>query len=42
MKIYLTVCILKNLIDLCTIKQKIKIKNIFANVVYSVLVVEEY
>ena len=28
--------------DLCAIRQKIKIKNIFANVVYSVLVVKKF
>ena len=40
MKIYRTMCISKILIDLCAIKQKIKIKNIFANVVYNVLKVK--
>ena len=41
MKISLIMCILKILTDLCTIKQKIKIKHIFANAVYSVLVVKK-
>ena len=36
MKISLIMCISKILTDLCGIKQEIKIKNIFANVVYSV------
>ena len=36
-------CISKILTDLCVIKQKkTKIKNIFANVVYNVLVVKKY
>ena len=39
MKINHTMCISKILTDLCVIKQKIKVKNIFANVVYNVLVV---
>ena len=39
MKINHTMCISNILTDLCTVKQKIKMKNIFANVVYSVLVV---
>ena len=33
MKINLTMCISKILTDLCAIKQKMKIKNIFVNVV---------
>ena len=35
-------CISKILTDLCAIKQEIKIKNIFANAVYSVLVMKKY
>ena len=35
-------CISKILTDLCFIKQKIKTKNTFARVAYSVLVVEKY
>ena len=42
MKISLIISILKILIDLCAIKQKIKIKNIFANDVYSALVVKRF
>ena len=42
MKISLIMCISKILPDLCVIKQKIKIKNIFANAVYSVLVVKTF
>ena len=42
MKIGLIMCIEKILTDLCAIKQKIAIKNIFANVVYNVLVVKKY
>ena len=42
MKISLIMCISKILTDVCVIKQKIKIKNIFANVVYSVLVVKKF
>ena len=42
MKISLIVCISKLLTDLCAIKQKNKIKNIFANVAYSVLVVKKF
>ena len=42
MKISLTMCILKILTDLYAIKQKIKTKNIFVNVVYNVLVLEKY
>ena len=34
-------CISKNLTDSCAIKQRIKVKNIFVNVVYSVLVVKK-
>ena len=37
----LIMCILKILTDLCAIKQKAKTKNIFANVVYSVLLVKK-
>ena len=42
MKISLIMCISKILTDLCAIKQNIKIKNIFANVVCSVLVVNKF
>ena len=42
MKITLIMCISKILTDLCVIKQKIKIKNIFAIAVYSVLVVKKF
>ena len=42
MKISLTMFISKILTDLCEIKQKIKTKNIFVNVVYNVLVMEKY
>ena len=42
MKISLITCISKILTDSCVIKQKIKIKHIFANVVYSVLVVKNF
>ena len=38
----LIMCISKILTDLCAIKQKIKTKNIFANVVYSFLVVKKF
>ena len=37
-----TMCISKILLDSCAIKQKIKIKNILANVVYSALVVKKF
>ena len=36
MKINLTMCISKNLTDLCAIRQKIKIKNVFADISYNV------
>ena len=42
MKICLIMCILRILIDLCTTKQKMKTKNVFADVVYSVLVVKKF
>ena len=42
MKISLIMCISKILTDLCAIKRKIKIKNIFANIVYIVLVVKKF
>ena len=42
MEISLIMCISKILTDLCAIKQKIKIENIFANVVYSVLLVKTF
>ena len=35
-------CISKTLTDLCFTKQKIKTKNTFANVVYSILVVKMF
>ena len=40
MKINFIMCISKILTDLCEIKQKIKIKIFFVNVVYNVLVVK--
>ena len=40
MKKNLIMCISKILTDLSAIKQKIKIKNVFVNVVYNVLVVK--
>ena len=40
MKINRIMCILKILTDLCVIKQKIEIKNIFASAVCNVLVVK--
>ena len=42
MKISLIMCISKILTDLCVIRQGVKTKNIFANVVYSVLVVDKF
>ena len=42
MKINLLMCISKILTDLCAIKQKIKIQNIFVNVVYNVLAVKMF
>ena len=42
MKINHTMRISKILTDSCAIKQKIKIKNIFANVVYNVLAVKKF
>ena len=42
MKISLIMFISKILTNLCAIKQKIKIKNIFENVVYSVLVMKKF
>ena len=42
MKINLIMCISKSLTDLCAIKQKIKIKNIFVNVVYNILIVKKF
>ena len=42
MKISLIMSISKVLTDLCTIKQKLKIQNISANVVYNVLVVKKF
>ena len=42
MKISLIMCISKILTDLCAIKQKIKIKNIFANLAYNFLVVKNF
>ena len=42
MKVSLLMSILKILTDLCAIKKRIKIENIFANVVYSVLVVKRF
>ena len=40
MRISHIICILKILTDLCVIRQKIIIKNTFANVVYNVIVVK--
>ena len=42
MKISLIMRISKIFTDLCAIKQKIKMKNIFANVVNNILVVETF
>ena len=42
MKISLIMCISKILTDSCLIKQKVKIKNVFENVVYSVLAVKKF
>ena len=42
MKPNYTMCISKILTDSCVVKQKIKIKNIFVNVVYNVLVVKKF
>ena len=42
MKTSYIMCISKILTDLCFTNQKIKTKNTFARVVYSVLVVEKY
>ena len=42
MKISLIMCILKILTDLWTIEQKLRMKNIFANVVYNVLLVKNF
>ena len=42
MKISLIMCILKILTDLWTIKQKLRMKNIFENVVYNVLLVKNF
>ena len=41
MKINITMCMSKILTDLYARKQKVKIKNIFANIVYSALVVRK-
>ena len=41
MKTNHTLCISRTFKDSCVIKQKIKIKNIFENVVYSALVVKK-
>ena len=42
MKISLIMCISKILTDLCVIIKKIKLKNIFANVIYNVLVAKKF
>ena len=42
MKINPTMCISKILTDLCVIKQKTKLENIFAGVIYNVLVVKTF
>ena len=41
MDLLLIMCILKILTDSCAIRQKIMIKNTFANVVYNILVVKK-
>ena len=41
-KISHTLCILKILTDLCVITQNVGLKNIFADIMYNVLVVEKY
>ena len=42
MKISLIMCISKILTNLCVIRQGVRIKNIFENVVYNVLVVKKF
>ena len=42
MKISLIMCILKILTDLFAIKQKVRTKHAFTNVVYNVLVVNKF
>ena len=42
MKISLIMCISKILTGLCVIREGIKTKNIFENIVYSALVVKKY
>ena len=42
MKMNHITCISKTLTDSCAIKQKVKIKNSFANAVYSALVVKKF
>ena len=42
MKISYTMSILKNLTDLCVIRQSVKTKNTFASIVYNVLVVKKF
>ena len=42
MKINLIMCLSKILTDLCGIKQKMKIENIFVSAVYNVLVVKKF
>ena len=42
MKMSLIMCILRILTDLCEIKQKVKTKKFFSDVVYNVLVVKKF
>ena len=42
MKVSLIMCISRILTDLCAIKQRLKRKNILANVDYNVLVVKNF
>ena len=42
MKINFIMCISRILTDKCAIKQKIKMKNVFVNVVYNVSVVKKF
>ena len=42
MKISPIMSILKILTDLCAIKQSVKLKNTFSDIVYNVLVVKEF
>ena len=42
MSISYTMCIERILTDLCVIRQNVGLKNTFASIVYSVLVVKKY